>query len=61
MDGTDAVRLLKQSVRTARIPVVALTALDADREQFSKDGFDGYLEKPISVSDFGDQIREWLG
>jgi two-component system, cell cycle response regulator DivK len=60
IDGTEAVRLLKNDERTAGIPVVALTAMDADREQFARDGFDGYLEKPISVRDFADQIREWL-
>lgn len=62
MDGTEAVRRLKADERTARIPVVALTALamTGDRERFLEDGFDDYLEKPISVRDFGDQIRSRL-
>jgi two-component system, cell cycle response regulator DivK len=62
MDGTEAVRLLKADERTAGIPVVALTAMamSGDRERFLEDGFDDYLEKPISVRDFGDQIRSRL-
>ena len=62
MDGTEAVRRLKADERTAGIPVVALTAMAmaGDRERFLEDGFDDYLEKPISVRDFGDQIRSRL-
>jgi Response regulator containing a CheY-like receiver domain and an HD-GYP domain len=62
MDGTEAVRRLKADERTARIPVVALTAvaMTGDRERFLEDGFDDYLEKPISVRDFADQIRSCL-
>jgi two-component system cell cycle response regulator DivK len=59
MDGTDAVRRLKADERTARIPVVALTsfAMKGDREWFLAVGFDGYLEKPISVREFPQQVR----
>ena|SRR5437870_4064225 len=60
MDGRDAaVRRLKEEARTADIPVVALTsfAMKGDRERFLAAGFDGYLEKPISVRAFPDQVR----
>lgn len=59
MDGTDAARQLKNDARTARIPVVALTslAMKGDREWFLAAGFDGYLEKPISVRELPDQVR----
>jgi two-component system cell cycle response regulator DivK len=59
MDGTAAVRELKNDTRTAGIPVVALTsfAMKGDRERFLAEGFDGYLEKPISVKDFPGQVR----
>jgi two-component system cell cycle response regulator DivK len=62
MDGTEALRRLKADERTAGIPVVALTsfALPVDRERFLQDGFDDYLEKPISVRDFAEQIRSML-
>jgi two-component system cell cycle response regulator DivK len=62
MDGTEAVRTLREDDRTAAIPVVALTSstMKGDRERFLADGFDGYLEKPIRVREFPDQIRSHL-
>jgi two-component system cell cycle response regulator DivK len=62
MEGTAAVRLLKDEPRTAKIPVVALTsfAMKGDRERLLGEGFDGYLEKPISVRDFPTQVRSYL-
>ena len=59
MDGTDAVHRLKDDERTAGIPVVALTssAMKGDRERFLAEGFDGYLEKPINVREFPEQVR----
>jgi two-component system, cell cycle response regulator DivK len=61
IDGTVAVRRLKDDARTAPIPVVALTsfAMKGDRERFLAEGFDGYLEKPISVKEFADQVRSF--
>jgi two-component system cell cycle response regulator DivK len=42
--------------------VVALTsfAMKGDRERFIAAGFDGYLEKPITVREFPDQVRSHL-
>jgi two-component system, cell cycle response regulator DivK len=62
MDGTEALRRLKVDERTAGIPVVALTsfAMKGDRERFLADGFDDYLEKPISVRTFAEQVRSML-
>jgi len=59
MDGTEATRLLKGDPETAEIPVVALTslAMKGDRESLLAAGFDGYLEKPISVRELADQVR----
>jgi two-component system cell cycle response regulator DivK len=59
MSGTEATRLLKADSRTADIPVVALTslAMKGDREALLGAGFDGYLEKPVSVRDLADQVR----
>jgi two-component system cell cycle response regulator DivK len=61
MDGTEAARQLKGDERTAHIPVVALTslAMKGDREWFLAAGFDGYLEKPISVRELPDQVRSF--
>jgi two-component system cell cycle response regulator DivK len=62
MDGTAALQRLKDDERTAGIPVVALTsfAMKGDRERFIAAGFDGYLEKPITVLEFPDQVRSHL-
>jgi two-component system cell cycle response regulator DivK len=62
MRGTEALRKLRQDERTAAIRVVALTSstMKGDRERFLADGFDGYLEKPIRVREFPDQIRRYL-
>jgi two-component system cell cycle response regulator DivK len=63
LDGTEAVRALKVDPTTAAIPVVALTsfAMKGDRERFLAAGFDGYLEKPIAVREFPDQVRAFVG
>jgi two-component system cell cycle response regulator DivK len=62
MDGTVALQRLKDDGRTAGIPVVALTsfAMKGDRERFIAAGFDGYLEKPITVREFAEQVRSHL-
>lgn len=59
MDGTDAVRKLRGEPRTARIPVVALSALRVahDSDWLVAAGFSGCLEKPISVAAFPEEVR----
>ena len=61
MNGAEAARTLAGDPRTARIPVVALTSLRLDHEsdRLRIAGFAGYLEKPISVADFADQVRRY--
>jgi two-component system cell cycle response regulator DivK len=58
-DGTDAVRTLAADPRTARIPVVAVTALPLDpRDAWLSDaGFAGSIAKPIDLDAFPDQVR----
>src|SRR3712207_5278145 len=46
LDGWGAIRQLKASPETARIPVLALTALRLSQAQVEEAGFDGYLSKP---------------
>ena len=61
MDGTDAARMLAERARTASIPVVALTAvtLEDDPVWLRIAGFSGYLEKPIDVERFPEQVRRY--
>jgi two-component system, cell cycle response regulator DivK len=62
IDGMEALRRLRESPRTAGIPVVAVTAqaMKQDRERALAAGFEGYVEKPISVRAFLDQVRRFL-
>ena len=62
LNGTEALKLLKEDSRTAEIPIVALTSstMRGDEERFLTEGFDGYLPKPISVREFPDQVRGFL-
>ena len=59
IDGLAALARLRRDPSTAPIPVVALTAfaMRQDRERTLAAGFDGYLQKPINVRSFPDQVR----
>ena len=61
MHGTDVAVELREDARTARIPVVALSARPyvGDREGLLAAGLVGYLEKPIDVSEFPEQVRSY--
>ena len=61
MDGTAAAQRLGDEVRTASIPVVALSSLrlEGDGDWLEAAGFAGWLEKPISVGEFPDQVRRY--
>jgi two-component system, cell cycle response regulator DivK len=60
LDGVQALHRLRADVRTARIPVLALTAqaMHGDRERFLAAGFDGYLSKPVDVRELIGTVRE---
>jgi two-component system cell cycle response regulator DivK len=51
LDGIEALIQLRADVRTASIPVLALTAqaMLGDRERFLAAGFDDYISKPVDV------------
>jgi two-component system cell cycle response regulator DivK len=61
MDGPAVLERLRTDGQTAHVPVVAVTssAMMGDRERLLGAGFDGYLEKPINVMEFADQVREF--
>jgi two-component system cell cycle response regulator DivK len=61
MDGTDAAQRLVADERTASIPVVALSSLPlaGGADWLQAAGFAGWLEKPIRVGEFPDQIRRY--
>ncbi|PIQ27040.1 hypothetical protein COW36_03180 [bacterium (Candidatus Blackallbacteria) CG17_big_fil_post_rev_8_21_14_2_50_48_46] len=49
MDGVETLHKLRQNEQTASLPMIALTAfsLNSERENLLKEGFNGYLSKPI--------------
>lgn len=54
MSGIEALRVLRDDPATAALLVVAITAsvMKADREQIMRAGFNGFIEKPITVRSF---------
>ena len=56
MDGVEAMKLIKAAAADLdrSIPIVALTAnaVSGAREMFMKEGFDGFIAKPINIADF---------
>ncbi len=54
MDGVEATRDLAAHERTARIPVIAMSAsqLEGSEDWLEEAGFAGWIEKPIHVSRF---------
>ena len=61
MGGTDAAQRLGAQARTASIPVVAVSSLplDGGTDWLQQAGFAGWLEKPIDVDEFPDQVRSY--
>jgi two-component system cell cycle response regulator DivK len=62
IDGTETLRRLREGTLGPDVPVVAVTALAMaeDKERASRAGFDGYVEKPISVRALPGQIEAFL-
>jgi two-component system cell cycle response regulator DivK len=61
MDGTEVARGLRGRAATERIPIVALSASPhvGGRDRLLAAGFDGYLQKPIDVPAFPEQVRRF--
>ena len=62
IDGTETLRRLRQGGLGRDVPVVAVTAfaMAEDRQRASLAGFDGYVEKPISVRALPGQVEAFL-
>ncbi len=56
MDGVEAMRLIRDEAEAMKrkVLIVALTAntVSGAREMFLKEGFDGFIAKPINIADF---------
>jgi len=60
IDGAEALRQIRTTEK--QVPVVAVTAfaMNNDRTRAFDAGFDGYVEKPISVRALPQQVSDFL-
>jgi PAS domain S-box-containing protein len=63
MSGLEALHVLRSSVETERIPVIALTASASkqERERGERSGFFRYMTKPIHITDLEATLHSLLG
>jgi two-component system cell cycle response regulator DivK len=63
LDGWEALRLLREDIRTRSIPCVAITAFagESDRRRALSAGFDAYIAKPYQSKDLVDTINRLSG
>jgi two-component system, cell cycle response regulator DivK len=62
IDGVEAMRRMRSQPVALTVPIVAVTALAMAEDQaaVTRAGFDGYIEKPISVRALVGQVRHLL-
>ncbi|MCD9019605.1 response regulator [Parachryseolinea silvisoli] len=62
MTGVDALRAIRSEPATAGIPVVAITAyaFSHDEERFLKEGFTGYIPKPLDWRALPEKIDQYF-
>jgi DNA-binding response OmpR family regulator len=63
MDGLDTLRRLRANERTARTPVVAVTATRPSTPRCAEmiEGCDAYVPKPFHVTDLRQTVRAFIG
>jgi two-component system cell cycle response regulator DivK len=61
MDGLETTVKFKEHPKLAHIPIIALTAnaMKGDKERCLAAGCDGYLQKPIGVSDLRRTLQDY--
>ena len=62
MDGFEATRRIREDLKMADLPVIAMTAhaLAGDREKCLKAGMDDYITKPIDPQVLLDTLSKWV-
>lgn len=62
MDGYEAIGLMKKDMALNKIPVIAVTAqaMAGDKERCLKAGADGYISKPIDITELMKIIETWI-
>lgn len=63
LDGWSAIRQLRADARTARLPIVAVTAhaMRGDRERALEAGADAYEAKPVDAKRLERTLRDLIG
>lgn len=63
VSGLNVTRWLKDETDLADIPVIAVTAfaMKGDEQKILEGGCEGYISKPISVSEFMAVIQRYIG
>lgn len=63
ISGLEVTKWLKEDNTLRNIPVVAVTAfaMKGDEERIREGGCEAYIAKPISVPNFLDTIRQYIG
>ena len=59
INGIEAFKQIRADAKTARVPVVALTAsvTPTDRSAINAAGFDAFVSKPINLKEFLDTVK----
>jgi two-component system cell cycle response regulator DivK len=62
IDGYKITETLKKDIKTAHIPIIAMTAnvMKKDRDQINQVGCDGYIAKPIDIDVLPEQVENFL-
>ena len=62
ISGIEAFKQIRADAKTARVPVVALTAsvTPTDRTAISAAGFDAFVSKPINLKEFLETVKRLL-
>ena len=62
MDGLTATAELRNIPDLDHVPIIAVTAnvMEGDREMTLNAGCDGYIQKPIDVDSFANEVSQYL-
>jgi len=62
MDGYETTTILRKRPELAKVPIIGLSAfaMASDREKAFQVGFTGYIEKPIELDTFVQEISTYL-
>lgn len=61
IDGVETMKKIREEI-SGEVPIIAITAyaMKGDREKFMKEGFSGYISKPIDIDKFAEVINGFI-